>query len=125
MLINRLSRPLLTLCALIGLQGCSPHPGSGSWVPVENSETIFSLVTIDFNGRAELFIPKRDDHLYRCFWAGQDSKTLSLDCIAADDDTLKPQLLFRISQEGVADLLEADKLLGQFKRSDDQSRHTE
>ncbi len=115
----------LSLLALLALSGCSPHPGAGSWSPIENSGAPFSEIVVDFNGRALLFVPQREEHLYRCFWAGRSSDTLSFDCISADDETLKPQYTFNVSQNGEAELLQATKSMGQYRLSKDQSRHAQ
>ncbi|MCF6280665.1 MAG: hypothetical protein L3J28_00390 [Candidatus Polarisedimenticolaceae bacterium] len=122
-LINRYLLLTLTLLSLFLLQGCSPHPGAGSWLPAENSDAPFSEITVDFNGRVEIFVPQREGHIYRCFWAGIDSNTLKFDCISADDETLKPQYTFRVTERGVAELLEANKSMGHYVHNKDQSRY--
>jgi len=114
-----------TLLALLVLQGCSPHPGAGTWSPIENSGAPFSEINVDFNGRVLLFVPQREEHLYRCFWAGTSSASLSFDCISADDEKVKPQYTFNISQNGEAELLQAGKPAGQYRLSNDQSRHAQ
>jgi hypothetical protein len=122
---NRLFLVSISTLALLLLQGCSPHPGAGSWVPAENSDSPFSEIMVDFNGRVEIFVPQREGHIYRCFWGGISSDTLAFDCISADDETIKPQYTFKVIQDGVAELLESTKPMGQYSLSSDQSRHAQ
>lgn len=125
MIYSRSLTALPILLAALLLQSCSPHPGAGSWVPIESSNAPFSEISVSFNGQVELFVPQREGHAYRCFWAGTSSDTLNFDCISADDETVKPQYSFKIAQNGVAKLFEATTPLGEYQHSKDQSRHTE
>ncbi len=108
----------LTLLTSILFAGCSVHPGSGIWVPAEGSESPYSRVEVLFEGRAELFVTGRKEHLFRCFWGGTTADSIHMDCISADDETLKPVFTLQVSADGTAKLSEAGKNLGLFQRTE-------
>jgi len=108
----------LTLLSSILLVGCSAHPGSGIWVPAEGNESPYSRIEVLFEGRAELFVSGRKEHLFRCFWSGTTADSIHMDCISADDETQKTVFILQVTADGAAKLTEAGKNLGLFQRTE-------
>ncbi|MEN8180886.1 MAG: hypothetical protein ABFS39_20035 [Pseudomonadota bacterium] len=113
-------RLLLTLFSSLLLSACSPYPGSGIWVPLDDREVLYSKLDVLFDGRAELFAPGRAEHLYRCFWSGMGSKSIRMECILADDENVKPLFTFQVAEDGTGELLESGQTIGLFRRRDKQ-----
>lgn len=110
-----LSVILLTL----GLQGCSPHPGSGHWQAVENSGSKFSKISVEFEGRAELLPADTAGETQRCFWAGKTADTIQLQCTQGDDTGVEFLYLLSVDSSGsepVASLIQGEKQMGVYRR---------
>ena len=67
MIIKR-RRSLLSLFFILLLAACSPHPGSGIWLSVDDTGP-YGKLAILFEGQAELYPVGRKAYRYRCFWA--------------------------------------------------------
>ncbi|RLJ18026.1 hypothetical protein DJ031_12005 [bacterium endosymbiont of Escarpia laminata] len=78
-----------------------------------------------FEGRAELFVADREEHLFRCFWGGTTANTISMDCISADDATQKPLFTLQVAADGTGKLSEAGKNLGLFQRTEQRPTREE
>lgn len=120
MLIIKTRLLFLSLILFVLLSGCSPHPGSGIWVPMDKGESRYSKVEVLFDGRAELFVPGREDHLYRCFWGGVSSESIRMECVSADDDAIKPIFKLQVAADGRGELLESEKTVGYFRRTEEK-----
>ncbi|EGV50675.1 hypothetical protein [Candidatus Endoriftia persephone] len=110
---------LLILLSSALLVACSAHPGAGIWVPMDESDTLYSKIAVTFEGRAELFVADRETHLLRCFWGGITANSISMDCISADDESEKHLFTLQVSDDGIGMLSEADKTLGLFRRTNE------
>ena len=116
-----MTRPLFIVClSSLLLSACSPHPGSGIWVPLDDSEAPYTRLEVLFEGRAELFAPGREGHLYRCFWGGTDADSIRLDCISADDEAVKPVFTFRVAADGTGELIASGESIGFFQRTEEK-----
>ncbi len=103
----------------LGLQGCSPHPGAGHWQPVENSDSKFSKISVEFEGRAELLPADKAAETQRCFWAGKTADVIRLQCTQGDDSGLEFLYLLTVDSSGdepVATLTQGDKQMGVYRR---------
>ena len=103
----------------LGLQGCSPHPSAGHWQAVENSDSKFSKISVEFEGRAELLPTDRTAETQRCFWAGKTSDTIQLQCTQGDDTGVEFLYLLSVDSSGsepVASLSLGGKQIGEFRR---------
>jgi len=108
----------LTVFAL-GLQGCSAHPGAGHWLAVENTDSKFSKITVEFEGRAELIPTDSTAETQRCFWAGKSATAIQLQCTYGDDSGVELKYLLSVDSTGkepVATLSLADEQLGVYHR---------
>ena len=101
------------------LYGCAPHPGTGTWVPIAEVDTVYSRIAVEFNGQAELFIPGREEHLIRCFWSGESANSISMDCISADDTEIKYTILLQVADDGVGELLQNGAVVGRFSKEEE------
>lgn len=110
----------LTLLATLSLAACSPHPGSGIWVPAEGSDAAYAKLEVLFEGQAELFVPGREEHLYRCFWGGAAKDAIRMECVSADNESDKPVFLFQVAPDGVGQLSMDGKPVGLFTRTNDK-----
>ena len=110
----------LTLFLSLLLSACSPHPGSGIWVPLDDRDATYSKLVVLFEGRAELFRPGRDEHQYRCFWGGTGSDSIRMECISADNETDKPLFTFRVVADGTGELMDSGQTIGFFRRTDEK-----
>lgn len=112
--------PFLTLFSCLLLSGCSPHPGSGIWLPLDDREAPYSKLEVLFEGRAELFVTGRAEHQYRCFWGGTGANSIRMECVSADNDAIKLQFDFRVAADGTGELIESGQTIGFFRRTDEK-----
>ena len=105
---------LLTLTAIL-LSSCSAHPGSGNWVASDQAAR-FSRIAVEYDGKAELFVPDRDNYLYRCFWSGHDATSIRLQCSSADNEQDSPEYVLNVGQDGMAELSHQGDSLGRYTR---------
>ena len=106
---------MLTVVSL-ALSGCSPHPGTGTWLPVEGGTTEFSRITVNFNGRAELYTPGSEKEALRCFWGGESSESMQMQCSLAANTDVEYTYRFRVNQSGEAELVLSGQTIGTFYR---------
>lgn len=109
--------------ALIGLvlmlAACSPHPGSGVWLPSGENNSGYSKMVVQFDGRVEFFATDKTDAIARCFWAGEDGQNLSMDCVMADNSEMT--FVYYLEVDGskkTAELKKSGELIGAFSRTD-------
>jgi hypothetical protein len=102
---------------LLLLAGCSPHPGSGTWVPVPEEETDFSMLQVHYNGRAELLSKGKDAIIRHCFWVGIGKKSIKLDCVPSNNTGIEEQFQLNVVAEGEAELMFNGKVAGRFSWS--------
>lgn len=105
---------LILTVVLLVLSGCSPHPGTGTWLPVEGGTTEFSRITVNFDGRAELYTPASEKEVLRCFWGGESSQSMQLKCSLAADTDVEYLYQLKVNQSGEAELILSGKTLGIF-----------
>jgi len=97
------------------LLACSPHPASGQWhnLSIGNSEIV--LIDVKFEGKAEMYSAKDKQIVRRCFWAGQDSKTIALTCVHPDNTDIDIKYQFQVSGDQATLQLGA-QVIASFRR---------
>lgn len=97
------------------LLACSPHPASGQWHNIAIGNSKINMIDVMFDGKAEMYGVDKQQIIRRCFWAGQDSKTIAITCVHPDDtDTdIKYQLQVSSAQ---ASLIQADQVIANFHK---------
>ena len=113
--LYRLSAILL----ILGLQACSPHPGAGHWGAIENSGSKFSKLVVEFEGMAELLPADKTAQGQRCFWAGNTSNSIKLQCTQGDDTGLEFLYILTVDTSGaepVASLASGDMQIGSYRK---------
>ena len=105
---------LLLVCAAL-LAGCSPHPGSGTWLAEEGARD-FTRLSIQFDGRAEFFGEGVETAVERCFWSGDSAEVIQLECVVAANIELKRSYLLQVTGERQALLLRDGDPVGGFRR---------
>ncbi len=109
-------RNLVLLLSLFGpLTACSPHPSSGEWESATAQPDNYSRLKVEFDGKAYLFVPEREEHLVRCFWAGESRQIINLNCILNDPSEKRFNYQLRV-QGDHSDLLEKGAVLTRFRR---------
>lgn len=122
---------LLTISALSYLlTACTPHPGTGNWMTTgeENPAFIkeFARLDVDYEGRTDIFSTtagQQSDEgdpssaLRRCFWLGQDAQTILMTCVVASNTDIEESYLLRVNPDnGIAELIKDDVVIGRFAR---------
>lgn len=122
---------LLTISALSYLlTACTPHPGTGNWMTTgeENPSFIkeFARLDVDLEGRTDFFSTTAgqqsaaDDPssaLRRCFWRGQDAQTILMTCVVASNTDIEESYLLQVNPDnGIAELIKDDVVIGRFAR---------
>lgn len=109
------SRLLFTLFFSQLLLACSPHPASGQWqsISIGNSEIV--LIDVKFDGKAEMHGRNNGQIVRRCFWAGQDSKTISLTCVHPENTDIDIKYQFQVTGDQ-ATLLLASQTIANFRK---------
>ena len=114
--MTRVKQSIVLISLILLLAACSPHPGSGIWEAVGENGNGFTKMVIQFNGRVEMFAPDKEKAVIRCFWAGEDAESISMDCVKADtDEKLKYGLRVNPTKQ-TADLLKSGKVVGSFNK---------
>ncbi|GAB4346947.1 MAG: hypothetical protein Kow006_06060 [Gammaproteobacteria bacterium] len=108
--------PLALVAAALLLSACSPHPGSGEWVADPQEPDNYSRLKVEFDGKAFLFVPGREEHLVRCFWAGADKQTINMDCMVNDPSERRIAYQLRVVSDTRSELREAGIVLARFRR---------
>ena len=108
------NKSLMALTAIL-ISACSAHPSSGVWIASDQAAH-FSRIAVEFDGKAELFIPDRENYLYRCFWSGRDATSIRLQCSSADNEQDNPEYLLSVGQDGMAELSLQGDSLGRYSR---------
>lgn len=96
---------------------CSPHPASGQWhnIATGNSNSRINMIDVMFDGKAEMYGVDKQQIIRRCFWAGQDSKTIALTCVHPDDTDTDIKYQLQVSSAR-ASLIQADQVIANFRR---------
>ena len=118
MMKNALATILIVTLVLV-LQGCSPHPGSGKWQAVADSQSRFSKLDVQFEGKAELTPTDAAGETQRCFWSGKTAETIRLQCTQGDDTGLEFNYELTIDANNGdprATLSESDKQIGVYQK---------
>ena len=100
----------------LALSACSPHPSSGEWVAESREADNYSRLKVEFDGKAYLFVPSQEDHLVRCFWAGEDKETINMDCMVNDPSERRIAYKLRVAEHNKSELLEGGIVLTRFLR---------
>jgi hypothetical protein len=115
MLIERPLRCLWLAIPLL-LAGCSGHPGAGTWQIEDGLEGGYSRLVVQFDGRAEFFRPGEETAAQRCFWAGESSNSIALQCSDAANPDLERHYRLKVNQRGQGELMQGGRLLGLLQR---------
>jgi hypothetical protein len=91
---------LSAVLVALGLQACSPHPGAGHWQAQDGSNSRFELITVEFDGKADLKPSDEKAENQRCFWSGKDAQTIQLQCTQGDDSGLEFLYLLSVDTSG-------------------------
>lgn len=110
-----LKKTLLPLAVML-LAACSPHPTSGEWTAKPGTQPAYSRIKVEYDGKAYLFVPDREDHQVRCFWAGADRATINMDCIINDPSEQRFFFQLRIEGSSLSTLLSNGQILGHYQR---------
>jgi hypothetical protein len=102
--------------ALLSLSGCTPHPGSGGWLPLQPNEGNFSRLLVQFDGRAELYRENVEGAVYRCFWAGDSKHALGMRCADAANADIEVRYRLEIAGDGTAGLYQSSRLISRFRK---------
>ena len=113
-IITALTAIILGLLAL--LVGCSPHPGSGTWVATGENEMGFSRLVVQFEGRAEVFASGQEKEMLRCFWAGESAQSIRLGCASVQDADTKLSYSLALTGTDRAQLLQSGNGVAEFRR---------
>ena len=111
-------KTLLKLLSIsLVLIACSPHPGSGEWLARAEGNYRFSRLKVEFDGKAYLFVPNKEDHQLRCFWAGESASLISMDCILNDPSERRSVYQFRVVDQRSGELMTNGNVVGRFQRN--------
>ena len=102
----------------LGIQGCAPHPGSGHWQTRDATGGLFSTVSVEFDGKAQLTFVDSTKEPLRCFWSARSTDAIELQCTQGDDTGLEFKYLLTIDQPAnnpLATLTENGKPRGTFQ----------
>ncbi|MEW7978868.1 MAG: hypothetical protein G8D28_08935 [gamma proteobacterium symbiont of Phacoides pectinatus] len=110
--------PMAHVAALLSLllAGCSAPPAPGVWIAEPGGEADYSRLSVEYDGRAELFIPEQEAALLRCFWRAASAQGILLQCAYAERERQDVFYDFRIDPDGGATLSRDDRSLARFRR---------
>ena len=98
------------------LSGCSPHPGSGSWLASENNSDDFVQLQVHFDGKAELHYADDKQGELHCFWQAFNQETLDMICTKAGDEDARLRFQLQVEGESHGKLHREGELVGRFDR---------
>jgi len=100
------------------LVGCGPHPGAGTWLPLAESESEYTRLEVNFDGKAEFFLTGKEAAELRCFWGGDSARSISMKCSAASNPDVDIHYVLKITDSDRAELLQAGQSVMLMKRQD-------
>lgn len=115
MTVNK-SNTLAFCTSLLLLAGCSPHPGSGTWIASPENESGFTKIDVQYEGRADIYNATDEESVRHCFWGGMSPKQLALDCTQASDTDNPEHYRLTVTADDTAELTRKQQLIGAFNR---------
>ena len=106
-----------TVIIALVFSACGPHPSSGEWKGTTGGDNRYSRLKVQFDGKAFLFVPGREDHQVRCFWAGESATIVNMDCMLNDPSERRFSYRLRIIDDRASELLQNGEVLARFHRS--------
>ncbi|KAA3628214.1 MAG: hypothetical protein DWQ09_08750 [Proteobacteria bacterium] len=117
MMFRFFAMPTLLILAITSLlTGCGPHPTAGEWVATTDTPAAYARIQIEFDGKAYLFVPEREDHQVRCFWSSFNRTTIDMDCIRNDPSERRLNYRLGLEDEATGTLTESGAHLGRYRR---------
>lgn len=110
---------LFALAAIISsliLSGCSAPPGTGHWQTTDGGAQNFTLLKVEFDGKAELFVPTQEAALLRCFWGASGHDRITLQCAYADENKDEVFFEFKETSKETGVLSAKNAIVAEFKR---------
>lgn len=102
------------LLLLLLIAGCSPHPGSGTWIPLTEEGSSFSRLDVHYNGRAELHASGEEEIVWHCFWVGINESDISMECVPSHNTDIEQQYQLIVVPRESARLMMDGNELGRF-----------
>jgi len=113
-------RALLAATVITGaltLFGCSAPPAPGNWLATDGGEQNFSRLKIEFDGKAEIFIPSQEAALLRCFWRASGPQSILLQCAYADKTKNEEFYDFTVTENDLGTLSQGSSVRARFRRA--------
>ncbi len=76
----------------------------------------FTGLSVQFDGKAEFYVQDKQEAVLRCFWGGESARTISMDCVVAENTEIRRRYALNI-QADRAELISGAKTVGVFTRS--------
>ncbi|MFW2371550.1 MAG: hypothetical protein ACN4GM_00360 [Gammaproteobacteria bacterium] len=106
---------LIALLPSLLIMACSPHPSSGEWHNISNGDNEINMITVMFDGKAQMYGADKELIIRRCFWAGEDKTTINLTCVHPDDTDTDINYRLQVS-DGQAILLQANHTIARYRK---------
>lgn len=98
------------------LSGCSPHPGSGSWLASGSNSEGFSQLQVHFDGKAELRYEDQTRGELHCFWQALNKDTVDMICSVAGDEETRLRYQLQTVGDSQGNLHREGEIVGRFDR---------
>lgn len=96
------------------LAGCSPHPGTGTWLPVSETDATFTKLMVQYDGKADFYAEDQDNAVRRCFWVGVSEQSITLNCVQSADTDIKESYQLNVTANRQAELTQGDSVVGRY-----------
>lgn len=102
--------------SLLLLTGCSPHPATGDWSAQAESAQQFARLSVQYEGRADLYSTGAKEAERHCFWGGVSGTSISLTCVPAMDTDAREHYRFTVTESGEGVLSRDGEIVTRFLR---------
>lgn len=110
-------RFLVSITLGLLLTGCSPHPATGKWMPESGDASGYTRIHVQYDGKTDFYRAGQEEATLRCFWAGESPEIIGLQCTVAANTAIEKHYQLKVANWEGAELLEAGRVIGRFRRS--------
>lgn len=111
----KLASTLLAGIVTLGLQGCSGHPGAGTWVS-DDVQNEYRRLEVQFDGKSTLYPTDTNIKTLPCLWQAKSSTSIDIKC--GDPSSNESRIVFELTPVGTDSLGESPHMKAVLMKDD-------
>ena len=113
---------LISGVIVLGITGCSGHPGAGNWDADSSSSNEYQRLEITFDGTGELVPKESQVSVLRCVWQASSAETIGIKCKSSDASVADVEFEMTIENSALgesnkATLVSSNRVVAKFVRA--------